>query len=761
MSNNGKKYKTLAKVDPTSANCSHSIMLGYVTKPAPLVLDVGCACGDLGVALKEHKGATVFGLEYSSDSIAIAKATGAYEDIRQCDIDFFASADVEAWKGMFDYVVCGDVLEHLRNPTRTLSELIQLLKPEGGIVASVPNIAHMYVIAQLMGNRFPYTPCGLLDETHIHFFTSEGIVDMLAQLGLLAKECRFTMCGKDEFNGLDPWGNVPVGTQKTLFSKLSSFVCQYVFCASRSDAPTETLKLENERALTITEANAPDHLLAERQMLLTSLEKTKEDLLQEELASLRNSRSWRLTKPLRFAGACARKIVHILHFLQDPSLYQLPGCDDSALVEGYRLAAKVDGLLSRDAIRHVYLMSGRRILGTCKYLIYALYQRKENSRWYRAVRSTCRRKATVSPPPPPHTHTHTRMADVIKPIALYLPQYHRIPENDAWWGKGFTEWTNVRKAKPFFKGHYQPHVPHPDIGYYDLSDVMVMRRQAALAKKYGLYGFCFYYYHFANGKRLLEKPIDNYLAAKEIDFPFCFCWANENWTRRWDGGENEVIMPQEYGRENLMKMFNDMLAAFKDPRYIKVGREKDIPVLLIYRAEIIPNVKEVIAEWRERAKADGFRGLYLIGCQNFTVMDFRELGLDASYAFYVPCKTADVHHVGEQNLCVSSYESMVKASWREADVPYPRYRIVTPSWDNSPRRGASGAIMVGATPRKFERHLEDVCYQTIADEKTRENGFVFINAWNEWGEGAHLEPDVKDGYAYLESVAKVMRQRIA
>ena len=700
MSNNGKKYKTLTKVDPTSANCSHSIMLGYVTKPAPLVLDVGCACGDLGVALKEHKGATVFGLEYSSDSIAIAKATGAYEDIRQCDLDSFASADVEAWKGMFDYVVCGDVLEHLRNPTRTLSELIQLLKPEGGIVASVPNIAHMYVIAQLMGNRFPYTPCGLLDETHIHFFTSEGIVDMLAQLGLLAKECRFTMCGKNEFNGLDPWGNVPVGTQKTLFSKLSSFVCQYVFCASRSDAPTETLKLENERALTITEANAPDHLLAERQMLLTSLEKTKEGLLQEELASLRNSRSWRLTKPLRFAGACARKIVHIL----------------------------------------------RLLLHQCK-----------DSLWYRAVRSACRRKVQLSLPPPPHT----RMADVIKPIALYLPQYHRIPENDAWWGEGFTEWTNVRKAKPLFKGHYQPHVPHPDIGYYDLSDVMVMRRQAALAKKYGLYGFCFYYYHFANGKRLLEKPIDNYLAAKEIDFPFCFCWANENWTRRWDGGENEVIMPQEYGRENLMKMFNDMLAAFKDPRYIKVGREKDIPVLLIYRAEIIPNVNEIIAEWRERAKADGFRGLYLIGCQNFTVMDFRELGLDASYAFYVPCKTADVHHVGGQNLCVSSYESMVKASWREADVPYPRYRIVTPSWDNSPRRGASGAIMVGATPQKFERHLEDVCYKTIADEKTRENGFVFINAWNEWGEGAHLEPDVKDGYAYLESVAKVMRQRMA
>lgn len=355
------------------------------------------------------------------------------------------------------------------------------------------------------------------------------------------------------------------------------------------------------------------------------------------------------------------------------------------------------------------------------------------------------------------------IGDVVKPIALYLPQYHAIPENDEWWGKGFTEWTNVRKAKPLFEGHYQPHVPHKDVGYYDLSDVEVMRRQVRMAKEYGIFGFCFYYYHFANGKRLLEKPINNYLAAKDIDFPFCFCWANENWTRKWDGGESDVIMAQDYGRENMMRMFKDMLKAFKDPRYIKVGAKKDIPILMVYRPEVIPQMKEVCAEWRKMAREAGFRGVYLVASRNFVreISDPRDFGMDAAYDFFVPGKVSEGFRMFRgRNLNVATCELMMHAAWRNLDVPYPCYKGVTPEWDNTPRRGAEGAFMIGVTPRKFRMNLEDVCYQTIADSKIRGNGFVFINAWNEWGEGAHLEPDKKNGYAYLKVVRKVMKSRL-
>ena len=181
----------------------------------------------------------------------------------------------------------------------------------------------------------------------------------------------------------------------------------------------------------------------------------------------------------------------------------------------------------------------------------------------------------------------TKISELIKPIALYLPQYHTIPENDKWWGTGFTEWTNVKKATPLYEGHYQPHIPHKDIGYYDLSDIEVMRKQVQIAKKYGIHGFCFYYYHFANGKRLLEKPINNWLDAKDIDFPFCFAWANENWTRNWDGGNKEIIMPQDYAQANILQMLKDMIPAFKDQGYIKIDKK---PILLVYRAEIIPDI---------------------------------------------------------------------------------------------------------------------------------------------------------------------------
>lgn len=350
----------------------------------------------------------------------------------------------------------------------------------------------------------------------------------------------------------------------------------------------------------------------------------------------------------------------------------------------------------------------------------------------------------------------------IRTLAMYLPQFHRFSENDAWWGEGFTEWTNVRRAQPLYPGHPQPHVPHPDIGYYDLSDVDVMRRQAAMAKRFGLYGFCFYYYHFKDGKRLLDKPLANWLKAGDIDFPFCYAWANENWTRAWDGGDREVIMPQDYGEANMRAMMRNMLEDFRDPRYIKVDGGCT-PVLLVYRAEAVPDIRRLAGMWREMARTAGFKNLYLVSMQNFKEIDPAEFGFDAATEFAAwrheesdwehPAMNPEDFCVNGRLLNVHRYDSQVRYVLSpDREVPYPRYKMVCPGWDNSPRRGRDAFMLTGNTPDAFGRCVRACRDLTLGDPRLRENAFLFVNAWNEWGEGAHLEPDARNGYAYLESL---------
>ena len=381
---------------------------------------------------------------------------------------------------------------------------------------------------------------------------------------------------------------------------------------------------------------------------------------------------------------------------------------------------------------------------------------------FRVRRSALRRKVRAL--------SLRRVGDGVRPIAFYLPQFHAIPENDAWWGAGFTEWTNVRAAKPLYDGHPQSQVPHPDLGYYDLSDVGVMRRQAAMAKEYGLAGFCFYYYHFKGGKRLLERPLENWLAAKDIDFPFCYAWANENWTRAWNGGESEVIMPQDYDETNLRAMLSDMIRAFRDQRYIKVdgGRK---PVLLVYRAEIIPQIASVAAVWRKMAVEAGFDGLYLVSMQNFRQVPPSELGFDASVEFASfkgdtpafdrrPPQGDDIgFRPGLPRF--AKYAQCVDRVRQQRCAEYVRYKMCCPGWDNTPRKGGDGFAVVGNTPELFADAYRACVRQTLADARLRENGFVFVNAWNEWGEGAHLEPDERNGYAYLEQVRSVLAARVS
>jgi lipopolysaccharide biosynthesis protein len=349
------------------------------------------------------------------------------------------------------------------------------------------------------------------------------------------------------------------------------------------------------------------------------------------------------------------------------------------------------------------------------------------------------------------------VAAAVRTIAFYLPQFHRIPENDAWWGEGFTEWTNVRRARPLHPSHAQPRVPGA-LGYYDLTDPEVADRQAALAREYGVHGFCYYFYWF-NGRRLLERPLDAMLARGTPDFPFCVCWANENWSRRWDGGDSHILMEQHYGLDDSARLFDAFLALFADPRYIRVdGR----PLLLVYKPELIPNVAATAAMWRERAVAAGEREPYLVFCETSTVRPHPpDIGFDASVEF--PPHRHQAHWLNAQvvgleagfNGLVSSYRALAVQSLEREVAGAKRLRCVVPSWDNSPRRDLTSTMFVGSCPEVFGYWAEAMVRDTL-DRFDGDERLLFVNAWNEWAEGCCLEPDTRTGTQYLEALSDAL-----
>ncbi|WP_163859863.1 glycoside hydrolase family 99-like domain-containing protein [Paenibacillus elgii] len=346
--------------------------------------------------------------------------------------------------------------------------------------------------------------------------------------------------------------------------------------------------------------------------------------------------------------------------------------------------------------------------------------------------------------------------DEVKLIAFYLPQFHPFPENDLWWGKGFTEWTNVTRGKPMFPGHYQPHLP-ADLGFYDLRVPEVKEQQAELAKEYGVYGFCYYYYWF-NGKRLLERPLNDILSSGKPDHPFCICWANESWTRRWDGAEKEVLMLQEHNPETDQKFIDDVIPLLKDKRYIKINEE---PILLIYRINLFPDPIQTIEMWRKRCSEAGIPKIHVCAVQSFGINDPRTYGCDSAVEF--PPHGVNVAEISstieglnpdfEGNIY--DYEEVVDRALLKARPDYSLYRGVMLGWDNTARRNLSSNIFHNASPSEYNKWLTGVIdYSKRFHGK--ENKFVFINAWNEWAEGTHLEPDQKNGHDYLKATKKAI-----
>jgi glycosyltransferase involved in cell wall biosynthesis len=347
-----------------------------------------------------------------------------------------------------------------------------------------------------------------------------------------------------------------------------------------------------------------------------------------------------------------------------------------------------------------------------------------------------------------------------KLVAFYLPQFHPIPENDEWWGKGFTEWTNVSRAKPQFAGHSQPRLP-TELGYYDLRVVETLHKQVDLALEYGVGAFCFYYYWF-NGRRLLEKPLDLWLSKEGPDFPFCICWANENWSRRWDGSESEILMEQTYNDDNDVAFIKDIIPILKDPRYLRVDGS---PVLLLYRANILPDPIATASTWRRIAAEHGLT-LHLCIVQSFGLSDPRPYGFDAAVEFSPP-------HVDRQLIdparvpgvasdfkgYIEDYVSVALKSVNAPPTDYIKYRGCFPTWDNTARRKNGGHIFINDSPKAYAHWLRFLVQESLV-RRDQVEPLIFINAWNEWAEGTYLEPDERYGRDLLEVTKLALHEGI-
>jgi lipopolysaccharide biosynthesis protein len=360
-------------------------------------------------------------------------------------------------------------------------------------------------------------------------------------------------------------------------------------------------------------------------------------------------------------------------------------------------------------------------------------------------------------------------------LAFYLPQFHPIPENDQWWGKGFTEWTNVGKAKKYFRGHYQPRVP-ADLGYYDLRLPETREAQAAMAKQYGVEGFLYWHYWFGNGKRLLESPFNEVLSSGKPDFPFALAWANETWKGFEHGLKNRnALIEQIYpGKEDYMNHFNAILPALKDKRYIKVHGK---PLFMVYKPEQVPDVKMFLDLWQSLAKENGLPGIYFVAhsigrfehnwqseeetlakmlTNGFDAVNFVRLGGYLEQRSFIAKAKQRLMKIIRGVALVYPYKKVYPYFTNSIDSSLAVIPSIISGWDHSPRSGKEGHILTNANPELFGKHIDTV-FEKIKN-KPEEERLVLIKSWNEWAEGNYMEPDLKYGRRFLEVLADRLRK---
>ncbi|MCY1272652.1 Glycosyltransferase WbsX [compost metagenome] len=336
-----------------------------------------------------------------------------------------------------------------------------------------------------------------------------------------------------------------------------------------------------------------------------------------------------------------------------------------------------------------------------------------------------------------------------KLIAFYLTQFHPTAENDKWWGKGFTEWTNVTKASPLFEGHRQPHLPS-DFGFYDLRVRETRHDQIKTAKQYGIDGFCYHYYWFS-GQRILNRPLDDMLADPDSEMPFCLCWANENWTRRWDAADHEILIAQKYLPDDDLNFIKSLIPYFKDDRYIRVDGQ---PFLIVYRPQHLPDAKKTANVWREYCRSIGLGEIHICAALTHGNENYMQYGFDSGVEF--PPHNLRSDNINEQIDFFNPFKgnvlqyATIASSYINRKYESPRiFKTVFPSWDNTARTRERALVVLNGVPDNYEHWLSSTI--DISTSPPQKDQLVFINAWNEWAEGCHLEPDRWFGHGFLQA----------
>ena len=700
-----------------------------------VILEFGPANGRLTKHLAEKRHCTVDIVEIDAEAgeQAAKFARNSLIGNEEGDIEKFIWEEKFA-DNKYDYIIFADVLEHLYRPDLVLEKCKKLLSEKGKIIFSVPNIAYNGLILNLLRDHFEYTPIGLLDDTHIRFFTYYSIVELVKKLNMhiVFQGGTQSEVGTNEVTGrYEYFSDYNSDIIKShAYGSVYQFIIAIQF--ETGDVIDKLTPISDRIQGNFKNYVNPNVLLEEKSKLLEekskSLEETsklleEKDWLLEEKSRLveevLNSKSWRITAPLRFSF---RSFHYMGRFF------------DILLHEGWKPA-----LLK--AKSKIMQQTSQGFVGQTKKLE-SIYHCSEG---YHSIYQ-----------PNQIISGHA----LVKTIAFYLPQYHTFPENDLWWGKGFTEWTNTKKAVPRFLNHYQPREPHDDIGYYNLANVETLRKQVKLAQEHHIYGFCFYYYWFS-GKRLMEKPVDLFLENPDIDFPFCLCWANENWTRTWDGLNNNILIKQNHSIDDRSNFILDIKKYLLDKRYIRVNGK---PVIIVYNPGQIPDVREVFKCWKRTAQQCGIGDILIWIVQSFN-NTIKSLNLDGiveqAIEFPPHFESFNINpqakSVGENEEKGASfnYAEIVSNIINLRNSEEKIYRTVMLGWDNSARRKNGYTVFDSFDLKVYYDWLRANVIETIRSFEPEER-FTFVNAWNEWGEGTYLEPDKRYGYASINVTSQAI-----